>query len=204
MHSATIRPRKQRAIEADHPYRTTELAKVRLPSNRQGCGGDGDGDDYTVHRSVARPEGTSSPGGDCITLVFLLQSLSQSTPRRQHRVSECLVSALKWTIAQARLARRCIDSSAPDKRPNAARPDSSNNLVQRLRQGRPGHMKLVVMWNAAYTLPSPHASIALLENGAAAFQQLASILVLLGRGLRSSHDTRSPFTSRIHLRHRQE
>jgi hypothetical protein len=25
-------------------------------------------------------------------------------------------------------------------------------------------MKLVVMWNAAYTLPSPHASIALLEE----------------------------------------
>jgi hypothetical protein len=119
----------------------------------------------------------------------------------QHRVSECLVSALKWTIAQARLARRCIDSSAPDRRPNAARPDSSNNLVQRLRQG---HMKLVVMWNAAYTLPSPHASIALLENGAAAFQQLASILVLLGRDLRSSHDTKSTFTLRIHLRHRQE
>ena len=94
--------------EADHPYRTTELAKVRLPSKRQGCGGDSNGDGYNVQRSVARPESTSSTGRYCITLVFLSRSFAQSKPRSQHRVSECLVSALKWSIAQAQLARRCI------------------------------------------------------------------------------------------------
>jgi hypothetical protein len=45
----------QRAIEADHPYRTTELAKVRLSSKRQRCGGDSNGDGYNVHGSVAKP-----------------------------------------------------------------------------------------------------------------------------------------------------
>jgi hypothetical protein len=202
-HEAKRRDGITRASEANHPHRITKLTKVRLPSKRQRCGGDGDGDDGDkVQRSVVKPGSTSSAGEECITLAFPLRSSSQSTPRRQHRVSECLALTLRFTIAQARLETMHGQLSvryATQRSTIRLEQHLSTTPARRTLKRRGGRHEVQCSLHSA--LPSGVGRAARKRYGSL---PAIDFFVRLGRDTRSSHVTMSPFTSRIHLRHCQE